>query len=505
MRNLPIPSLLIEVLFNPEKLKELVSKDPTDSLIEKIVQESLDYHTPYSSYNNNSSNLHYNTSNSNNHQYQHSNQPHYYNNPYQQQQQQQPYIKPPPVNLYSQASRQQRLLIPGVPPMGIDPIIIAKEHNWESLNEYKKAEIELRQLKLRNFQKKVRQDILKYKNQVTLLASSTNRSIYKKLKKKSMRDLKLTERLERQQREDYQKHQKQKHYSFLNRVCNHSREVIQWHRANQSKKLKFGRAVLNYHAQIEKEELKKNDRLSKERLKALKNDDEEAYLKLIDKAKDTRIAHLLEQTNAYLDSLAHAVVAQQHDEVHDNPSVRGGIELMDKDDDTFAIMNGKKIDYYQVAHRIKEETISLITYLIEKKNQNGPFLIVVPLSTLTNWTIEFEKWAPSVIKCVYKGTPSARKELQKEYVKHINFQVLLTTYEYIIKDKSVLGKVKWVYVIVDEGHRMKNVNSKLSMILTNNYQCRYRLILTGTPLQNNLPELWSLLNFILPKIFDSVK
>ncbi|CAJ0843474.1 2469_t:CDS:10, partial [Entrophospora sp. SA101] len=540
MRNLPIPSLLIEVLFNPEKLKELVSKDPTDSLIEKIVQESLDYHTPYSSYNNNSSNLHYNTSNSNNHQYQHSNQPHYYNNPYQQQQQQQPYIKPPPVNLYSQASRQQRLLIPGVPPMGIDPIIIAKE-----------PEIELRQLKLRNFQKKVRQDILKYKNQVTLLASSTNRSIYKKLKKKSMRDLKLTERLERQQREDYQKHQKQKHYSFLNRVCNHSREVIQWHRANQSKKLKFGRAVLNYHAQIEKEELKKNDRLSKERLKALKNDDEEAYLKLIDKAKDTRIAHLLEQTNAYLDSLAHAVVAQQHDEVHDNPSVRGGIELMDKDDDTFAIMNGKKIDYYQVAHRIKEEvkqpanlrggtlkdyqvkglewmvslynnrlngilademglgktiqTISLITYLIEKKNQNGPFLIVVPLSTLTNWTIEFEKWAPSVIKCVYKGTPSARKELQKEYVKHINFQVLLTTYEYIIKDKSVLGKVKWVYVIVDEGHRMKNVNSKLSMILTNNYQCRYRLILTGTPLQNNLPELWSLLNFILPKIFDSVK
>jgi len=97
--------------------------------------------------------------------------------------------------------------------------------------------------------------------------------------------------------------------------------------------------------------------------------------------------------------------------------------------------------------------------------------------------MEFEKWAPLITKCVYKGPPNVRKELQHNYIKHINFQVLLTTYEYIIKDKPVLSRIRWVYMIIDEGHRMKNVNSKLSTILTNAYQSRFRLILTGTPLQ----------------------
>jgi ATP-dependent helicase STH1/SNF2 len=74
----------------------------------------------------------------------------------------------------------------------------------------------------------------------------------------------------------------------------------------------WGRAVLNFHTHTEKEEHKRIERLAKERLKALKADDEEAYMKLIDTAKDTRITHLLRQTDAYLDSLAQAVVAQQN-------------------------------------------------------------------------------------------------------------------------------------------------------------------------------------------------
>lgn len=103
-----------------------------------------------------------------------------------------------------------------------------------------------------------------------------------------------------------------------------------------------------------------------------------------------------------------------------------------------------------------------------------------------------------------------------------HFQVLLTTYEFIIRDRPHLSKVKWVHMIIgsltlylcrpfadqyalDEGHRMKNTQSKLSQTLTQFYHSRHRLILTGTPLQNNLPELWALLNFALPKIFNSVK
>lgn len=125
--------------------------------------------------------------------------------------------------------------------------------------------------------------------------------------------------------------------------------------------------------------------------------------------------------------------------------------------------------------------------------------------TLTNWTLEFEKWAPQVTKVVYKGVPSQRKHIQQTEIRHRNFQVLLTTYEYVIKDRPILSKIKWVYLIIDEGHRLKNANSKLFVTLTQHYSSRYRLILTGTPLQNNLPELWALLNMVLPRVFNSAQ
>lgn len=106
----------------------------------------------------------------------------------------------------------------------------------------------------------------------------------------------------------------------------------------------------------------------------------------------------------------------------------------------------------------------------------------VYFSTLTNWTLEFEKWAPAVKKIVYKGPPNVRRELQNE-IRYTDFQVLLTTFEYIIKDRPVLSKIRWLHMIVDEGHRMKNTNSKLTVVLRQYYHTRYRLILTGTPLQ----------------------
>ncbi|KAG1841186.1 SNF2 family N-terminal domain-containing protein [Suillus tomentosus] len=79
------------------------------------------------------------------------------------------------------------------------------------------------------------------------------------------------------------------------------------------------------------------------------------------------------------------------------------------------------------------------------------------------------------------------------------FQVLLTTYEYIIKDRPILSKLKWVHMIINEGHHMKNIQSKLAQTLTQYYHSRCHLILTGTPLQNNLPELCALLNFVLSR------
>eukprot|EP01035_Chromulina_nebulosa_P018288 gene18288-23968_t len=150
------------------------------------------------------------------------------------------------------------------------------------------------------------------------------------------------------------------------------------------------------------------------------------------------------------------------------------------------------------------QSIALLAYLMEIKHNNGPFLIVCPLSTLSNWVNEINKWSPEMIKVVYKGNPMTRKQIFHNDVEQGQFNVLLTTYEYVMKDKASLKRLYWQYIIVDEGHRMKNSHSKFAQTLGTQYQSRHRLLLTGTPLQNNLPELWSLLNFLLPTIFSSV-
>ena len=142
---------------------------------------------------------------------------------------------------------------------------------------------------------------------------------------------------------------------------------------------------------------------------------------------------------------------------------------------------------------------------MEFKQNLGPYLVIVPLSTLSNWQNEFTKWCPSARTVCYKGTPAQRKDIYKSQVHAGHFNVLLTTYEYIIKDKKFLRKIDWQYAIVDEGHRMKNAQSKFAVTLGSQYTTRYRVLLTGTPLMNDLSELWSLLNFLLPSIFNSVE
>jgi len=129
-------------------------------------------------------------------------------------------------------------------------------------------------------------------------------------------------------------------------------------------------------------------------------------------------------------------------------------------------------------------------------------MLIYTSRTLSNWVLEFEKWAPSVVVVSYKGSPAGRRTIQSQ-MRATKFNVLLTTYEYVIKDKGVLAKLQWKYMIIDEGHRMKNHHCKLTQVLNTHYLAPHRLLLTGTPLQNKLPELWALLNFLLPSIFKS--
>jgi ATP-dependent helicase STH1/SNF2 len=128
----------------------------------------------------------------------------------------------------------------------------------------------------------------------------------------------MTEKIERQQRLNREHREKQKHLDYLQSICDHGRTLVSAHIDHKGKQAKLGRAVLQYHLYIEKEEQKKIERISKERIQALKNDDEEAYMKLIDEAKDTRLTQLLKQTGEFLESLTVAVVHQQNDPVHGN-------------------------------------------------------------------------------------------------------------------------------------------------------------------------------------------
>uniref|UniRef100_A0A8C8MB69 Proliferation-associated SNF2-like protein n=1 Tax=Oncorhynchus tshawytscha TaxID=74940 RepID=A0A8C8MB69_ONCTS len=153
------------------------------------------------------------------------------------------------------------------------------------------------------------------------------------------------------------------------------------------------------------------------------------------------------------------------------------------------------------------QCIAHVAMMLERKVL-GPFLVVAPLSTLPNWINEFKRFTPEVSVQLYHGPAKERMSLLKQIRKpqgpHNMCPVVVTSFEIAMIDRKFLQRFQWKYLIVDEGHRIKNLNCRLvrelKMLPTDN-----KLLLTGTPLQNNLAELWSLLNFLLPEVFDDLK
>uniref|UniRef100_A0A8C4V318 SWI/SNF related, matrix associated, actin dependent regulator of chromatin, subfamily a, member 2 n=1 Tax=Falco tinnunculus TaxID=100819 RepID=A0A8C4V318_FALTI len=532
-----------------------------------------------------------------------------------------------------------------------------------------KATVELKALRLLNFQRQLRQEVVACMRRDTTLETALNSKAYKRSKRQTLREARMTEKLEKQQKIEQERKRRQKHQEYLNSILQHAKDFKEYHRSVAGKIQKLSKAVATWHANTEREQKKETERIEKERMRRLMAEDEEGYRKLIDQKKDRRLAYLLQQTDEYVANLTNLVwehkqaqaakekkkrrrrkkaknaegVASglgpdgepidESSQMSDLPvkvthtetgkvllgpeapkasqldawlEMNPGYEVAprsDSEDESgseyeeevcifkknnatsrtvkktitysiclweftlvlFLLSRTAKQDvddeysmqysargsqsYYTVAHAITErvekqssllingtlkhyqlqglewmvslynnnlngilademglgktiQTIALITYLMEHKRLNGPYLIIVPLSTLSNWTYEFDKWAPSVVKISYKGTPAMRRSLVPQ-LRSGKFNVLLTTYEYIIKDKHILAKIRWKYMIVDEGHRMKNHHCKLTQVLNTHYVAPRRILLTGTPLQNKLPELWALLNFLLPTIFKS--
>ncbi|KAK5794374.1 ISWI chromatin-remodeling complex ATPase CHR11 isoform X1 [Gossypium arboreum] len=150
------------------------------------------------------------------------------------------------------------------------------------------------------------------------------------------------------------------------------------------------------------------------------------------------------------------------------------------------------------------QTISLMGYLHEYRGITGPHMVVAPKSTLGNWMNEIRRFCPVLRAVKFLGNPEERRYIREELLVAGKFDVCVTSFEMAIKEKSALRRFSWRYIIIDEAHRIKNENSLLSKTMRL-YNTNYRLLITGTPLQNNLHELWSLLNFLLPEIFSSAE
>ena len=153
------------------------------------------------------------------------------------------------------------------------------------------------------------------------------------------------------------------------------------------------------------------------------------------------------------------------------------------------------------------QTIGFLSHL-RSKGIYGPFLVVGPLSTLSNWINEFKKFCPAFPTVLYHGSKQERAEIRNtrmpvRSVADETFPVIVTSFEIAMFDRKFLQKYQFKYLIVDEGHRLKNFDCKLIRELKI-IPAANKLLLTGTPLQNNLPELWSLLHFLLPDVFSSL-
>uniref|UniRef100_A0A8B9L2X6 SWI/SNF related, matrix associated, actin dependent regulator of chromatin, subfamily a, member 2 n=1 Tax=Astyanax mexicanus TaxID=7994 RepID=A0A8B9L2X6_ASTMX len=583
----------------------------------------------------------------------------------------QPQQGPGQPSLIIQLQQKQNRITPVQKPQGLDPVELLQEreyrlqariaHRIQELENLPgslppdlrtKATVELKALRLLNFQRQLRQDVVACMRRDTTLETALNSKAYKRSKRQTLREARMTEKLEKQQKIEQERKRRQKHQEYLNSILQHAKDFKEYHRSISGKIQKLSKAVATWHTNTEREQKKETERIEKERMRRLMAEDEEGYRKLIDQKKDKRLAYLLQQTDEYVANLTTLVyehkaaqAAKEKKKRKKKKKVEGdaeglgvigpdgepidessqmselpvkviqtetgkvlqgtdapkssqleawlemnpGYEVAPRSDSEesgsefeeevsmlysnhsdvmvccFAIARSAKQDvddeysvqagetssqsYYGVAHAVIEkvekqstllingtlkhyqiqglewmvslynnnlngilademglgktiQTIALITYLMEHKRLNGPYLIIVPLSTLSNWVYELDKWAPSIVKIAYKGTPSMRRSLVPQ-LRSGKFNVLITTYEYIIKDKQILAKIRWKYMIVDEGHRMKNHHCKLTQVLNTHYVAPRRLLLTGTPLQNKLPELWALLNFLLPTIFKS--
>lgn len=148
------------------------------------------------------------------------------------------------------------------------------------------------------------------------------------------------------------------------------------------------------------------------------------------------------------------------------------------------------------------QTISLLAHLAGSRGVWGPHLVIVPTSVILNWDLEFKMWCPGLKVLTYFGSAQERAAKRAGWTKPNSFHVCVTSYQLAVQDANILRRKRWIYLIADEAHNLKNSKSQRWQTLLS-FQAKRRLLITGTPLQNSLMELWSLMHFLMPHVFRS--
>eukprot|EP00897_Mesotaenium_endlicherianum_P005993 jgi/Mesen1/5421/ME000269S04551 len=417
------------------------------------------------------------------------------------------------------------------------------------LEEKTRCMVQLKKLKTLQLQRRLRRELMDdlYRPPLEALVALTARGVPKGSKKSKQQRSKGLERWTAKQKEERQRRLKEKHREFFKEVEQQG-------------------CVREFHKRKERAHRERLEKLQREKISLLKANDVEGYLRMVKDVKSDRVQQLLKETEAYLHKLGAKLSTQKLSVTSSSsssstiapppppgtaPSGEATAALPPAGSQAGQNYLQSNETYYTLAHSIKEhvqeqprlleggtlreyqlnglrwllslhnnqlngilademglgktvQVISLLCYLMETKGIQGPFLIVVPSSVLPNWVAELTRWAPKVSKVAYCGSPEERRRIFRAEVAPLQFNVLITTYDFLMSksDRPRLSRVRWQYLIIDEGHRIKNAACKLNADLKH-YASAYRLLLTGTPIQNNLDELWTLLNFLLPSIFCS--
>lgn len=226
--------------------------------------------------------------------------------------------------------QKQNRITPIQKPCGLDPVEILQEreyrlqariaHRIQELENLPgslagdlrtKANIELKALRLLNFQRQLRQEVVVCMRRDSALETALDAKAYKRSKRQSLREARITEKLEKQQKIEQERKRRQKHQEYLNSILQHAKDFKEYHRSITGKIQKLTKAVATYHANTEREQKKENERIEKERMRRLMAEDEEGYRKLIDQKKDKRLAYLLQQTDEYVANLTELVRAHK--------------------------------------------------------------------------------------------------------------------------------------------------------------------------------------------------